>query len=563
MTFLPIVDRELRLAARRRGTFWLRVVAGAVALIVASGELAVFSVLPSNLPWSLGKMLFSNLSWLAAFAALSAGLFFTADCLSEEKREGTLGFLFLTDLRSYDVVLGKLAATSLRCVFALLAIFPILGVTLLLGGVTPVEFWRTLVALGHALFFSLATGMLVSSISRRGQAALLGTALALLAWIIVTQLLDRILGSLRGRATFDFFGLCSPLRVLDATDASAGRFTRALLFGQVAAWAQLALACVLIRRTWQDREDRAATPLAPWRQRWRYGGATWRRARRFKLLGQDPILWLASRERWQGWFIRLLTLLACGGFVAMILSDPGPQIWFLSNLLSFAINCSLYLAVASQSCQFFADARQTRMVELLLAAPLSTKEIVNGAWLALVRLFGGPVLLLLALHPLLGLVSVWNQSSFRSGPFGGEPWLQVLEGLLGSLNVLANLAALAWFGMWMGLVSRNAIFATLKTLAVVRVAPAFVVTIASGILVPLLLLPTLVKNSSASATVMTSAYPLLSTGVTLVLSLTTNWIFWRLARRKLLDDFRAQATQVVAPIVRARPPMIPVRPSPV
>ena len=36
MTFLPIVDRELRVAARKRSTFWLRVVAALVAMIIGS-----------------------------------------------------------------------------------------------------------------------------------------------------------------------------------------------------------------------------------------------------------------------------------------------------------------------------------------------------------------------------------------------------------------------------------------------------------------------------------------------------------------------------------------------
>ena len=34
----------------------------------------------------------------------------TADCLSEEKREGTLGLLFLTDLRGYDIVVSSSSA---------------------------------------------------------------------------------------------------------------------------------------------------------------------------------------------------------------------------------------------------------------------------------------------------------------------------------------------------------------------------------------------------------------------------------------------------------------------
>src|SRR5207302_3253582 len=130
-------------------------------------------------PSSFGKGLFTVLTWLSLAVALSAGLFFTSDCLSEEKREGTLGFLFLTDLRGYDVVFGKLLATSLRAICALLAVFPILAVTLLMGGVTGAQFWRTVFALVNALFISLAAGMFVSAISRDSQKALSATLLLL------------------------------------------------------------------------------------------------------------------------------------------------------------------------------------------------------------------------------------------------------------------------------------------------------------------------------------------------------------------------------------------------
>ena len=45
---------------------------------------------------------------------LLEGTRLAADCRGEEKREGTLGLLFLTDLQGYDVVLGKYLATSPR-----------------------------------------------------------------------------------------------------------------------------------------------------------------------------------------------------------------------------------------------------------------------------------------------------------------------------------------------------------------------------------------------------------------------------------------------------------------
>src|ERR1041385_1755399 len=143
MTFLPIVERELRVAARRRGTFWLRIMAALIALVIGGGFIGLEymqDVLSGGSQLRLGGPVFKTLTWMSFAAALSAGLFFTADCLSEEKREGTLGFLFLTDLRGTDVVLGKLAATSLRCVFALLAVFPVLAITQLMGGVPTAHF---------------------------------------------------------------------------------------------------------------------------------------------------------------------------------------------------------------------------------------------------------------------------------------------------------------------------------------------------------------------------------------------------------------------------------------
>ena len=45
----------------------------------------------------------------------------------------------LTDLSGYDVVFGKLAATSLRSFCGLLAILPVLAIPLLLGSVTGKE----------------------------------------------------------------------------------------------------------------------------------------------------------------------------------------------------------------------------------------------------------------------------------------------------------------------------------------------------------------------------------------------------------------------------------------
>src|SRR5256714_1775354 len=162
MTFLPIVERELRVASRRRGTYWNRAVAALAAILIFGGALFFEARQP---PKELGKDIFNALAGLFLFSSLVAGIRYTADCLSEEKREGTLGLLFLTDLKGYDVVLGKLMATSLNAFYGLVAIFPVLALPLVMGGVTFSEFCRVMLALVNTLLFSLGLGMYISSVS--------------------------------------------------------------------------------------------------------------------------------------------------------------------------------------------------------------------------------------------------------------------------------------------------------------------------------------------------------------------------------------------------------------
>src|ERR1700731_2370178 len=114
MTFLPIVARELRVAARLTATYRNRmIVAGVVTLV---GILMMLIGGLGSAPSEVGAGIFRTLVGLALSFCFFEGVRKTADCISEEKREGTLGLLFLTDLKGYDIVLGKLAAMSLNSV---------------------------------------------------------------------------------------------------------------------------------------------------------------------------------------------------------------------------------------------------------------------------------------------------------------------------------------------------------------------------------------------------------------------------------------------------------------
>ena len=81
MTFLPIVTRELRVASRRRSTYWVRTGAG-LAVVMAGTWL--FLMVQGQSAREIGRFLFWVLTGSAVVFALLSGLRATADCLSEE-----------------------------------------------------------------------------------------------------------------------------------------------------------------------------------------------------------------------------------------------------------------------------------------------------------------------------------------------------------------------------------------------------------------------------------------------------------------------------------------------
>ena len=610
MTFLPIVDRELRVAARKRGTFWVRIIAALVALLIAAGFLILASFGTFGMrPASFGRGLFATLTWLSLAAALSAGLFFTSDCLSEEKREGTIGFLFLTDLAGYDIVLGKLLATSLRGVYALLAVFPILAVTVLMGGVTGEELWKSMLALAGALSYSLAAGLLISAVSRDAQKALGASLLLLLMGAAGGPVVDNLIGLIKKSSFEPILSLASPAYAFVSGQSwGAGLFWTSLLLSQLVALSMLGMACALLPRSWQQKTRGSAQRQGSWAEWWRFGGSARRRALRRKLLEVNPVLWLACRERWQASALWVVALCMIGAAVAMYLARSGNMGWYVWSYVQGALTLGVYLGMASHAGRFFVEAGRSGLTELLLATPLSGSQIVLGQWQALLRMFGPPLALCLAAQLAGGILLqslTWNRvaaatatpavtgtntlmtnatgaSTTTTSSWGPTTatttsvtfigavnvtgpawswswsglWVAIAVALGGTLTVVGNLAALCWFGMWTGLNSKKTNLATLLTILCVQIVPWFVITFASSLLVPLLFFSGLITGLGASPRSIVW-YPLLMGGLGTVLYLAKNAGFVLWSRRKLNSQFRDRAARAAAPIHITLPPPRP------
>ncbi|MBK9140369.1 MAG: ABC transporter permease subunit [Verrucomicrobia bacterium] len=173
MNVQPVIARELIAQSRQPATYWVRV-AGAAVVMAAFALLISGPLRPGR---ELGEFLFEALNVVAYHLILLCVPLLTADSISGEKRDGTLGLLLLTPLRARDIVLGKAISQALRGSTLLIALVPMLLLPVLLGGVG----WRTVLAtvVTHAGAFgiALAAGLVVSSLVTGPVRAAMGAVL--------------------------------------------------------------------------------------------------------------------------------------------------------------------------------------------------------------------------------------------------------------------------------------------------------------------------------------------------------------------------------------------------
>jgi hypothetical protein len=166
----------------------------------------------------------------------------------------------------------------------------------------------------------------------------------------------------------------------------------------------------------------------------------------------------------------------------------------------------------------------------------------------LVRLFGWPVgiclVVILAAQLFIPFAGVGRTMASPGAGLGME-WFTGASAVAETLVTLANLVALGWFGLWMGLTSKNARVATLKTILLVQLVPGFVIVVAAA-LISLFALASFQARNAAAGAGFQFQDPLFNLGLTTGMSLTKDVCIIWLARRKLLGDFRTLAAPALA-----------------
>jgi hypothetical protein len=411
--------REFIVALRRPLTLHLRLVFGGGSML-----LAIWSVLVSAT--NSGADIFGVLIAIGAVLSIGVAIFGASDSISRERREGTLGFLFLTDLGASDVVLGKTAATGLVPLYTLFGMFPAFAICVLVGGVQVWVFWKGMAALVVTLVFSLCATLYVSSLCEDHRKAFGGAALLLL--VLNPLLLCR--AAVRSDTLVflvEFVSFCALAVVFFR--ATAGH----------------------LQRHWRDAETFSLEKTEPVRRERKASG----------LIEELPVAWMMLRRRNARRWMRWILVACCGAGLSIAvsnLSNVRQLKWFL--WVMFAGHVAYQVVLLTRTAYAFYNDRRTGALELMVGSKLSNEEIFRGFNGYLLRKSAPAVFVILALDvAYAGLLLA-----------AGAAGMAVLPLAMGVAQCIV-LAGVGWLGVYRSLMMNHPSLAMLATYARLSLVP--------------------------------------------------------------------------------------------
>ncbi len=537
------------MASRRSWTYWGRLVAAGIALAL-TGWMLLFQRMVGGAVLT-GLPLFYMVSSVSLGFALLSGLVFSCDSVSREKRDGTLGLLFLTDLRGVDITLGKLAASSLGALYGLVAVLPLLAIALLMGGVTALDYLRMVAVLLLTLGTSLAMGMLASVLTSDVRRSVsLGSALIAVlcgGGPLVSYSFSWVLERMSVRTEViqaweqGWFSSATPFSAFYLTHSSTyaaepGRYGRSLLAVAAMGIVSLAVASLWLPRSWQDRAsaDRPRGPMG-WMDRLRFWTPDARRAYRTQLLDSAPVAWLSQRHWLRNWLVWGFLI---GSLLGLWISNTD---WFVNDWwepgfgvgIALSFHAALKIWIANEAPRQFQEDRQSGALELLLSTSQTIPDILEGRWVALRRQFLWPLgaVLLLDVWFLVGMLVETGVNNLR-----GEAEFLWTSAVCMAL-LLLDAWALGWAGLWSGLRStgRSAVSGLVTRVLVLPWVAWFACLTVWGVIA------TSSPNRFSGQDERNAFAWMLGSWTVIGVA---NSLFWALrARHHLLNDFRQVASQ--------------------
>ena len=471
----PVIIREMRVAVRSPWHYVLRLTGALAAVVLA------WTVVRQNIvfPDVLGNRLFVNFASTFHLLIFCIAPLLTADCLSCEKREGTLGLLFLTSLSGMTIVFQKAYVHMVQGLVFCLASVPVLTIPFFLGGIVWMDILNGIVFGFSSLLLALAAGMLASCLFMKPLAAVI--IAEILAWIcagILGQLIDfGMRFSLTGLAPASYSQLADyvgywKLRppYLAVENLSWGQiFLGApvaiewnwilFLFWILATCSLMFLLALTVctRRVeshWQDTPKSARTEQ--WHKTW-FSPRFWQNAYqqyRIRMLRNNPLGWLQryavrSRLTTIGWCaIILLTY-------SLLISCKQP--WVYYDSIQMWLILLIVLHMCNDAATHLNVERDSGLLELMLITPLSIMEILWGRLCSFWRRFTLPAILIIGLSEWM----IWRDIA-NSSIFGMYQYL------------LIGLLTAPCIGFYFSIRLRNSLLAVLVNILIVGLLPLII-----------------------------------------------------------------------------------------
>ena len=339
-----------------------------------------------------------QLALLFFFGALSA-----ASAVCQEKDRRTFVLLLLTDLRSYEIVLGKLLGSLLQIGFMIVGMIPVLAMIMLLGGITPGQIGQAALVLATTALAAGSVGTLVALWRDKTFQTLALTVLFLVLYLCVVWGLPA-LGDIDFSATSNLHfswdlneiqkwvdPFAAVQSILEPTSEAERSLPPAYGFAVVMVLLSVILnGWGIIRlRAWnpsgepimqrdrpevEEEKDRAKAHAAPGEAR-----AVW----------ANPILWREIRTRAYGRrpiLVKLAYALVLGlvcFYAVYRLESASDRSSFTATVGLVAVSILSLLLISTQAVTAITSERDGGALDLLLVTDLTPKEFIFGKLLGI------------------------------------------------------------------------------------------------------------------------------------------------------------------------------------
>lgn len=419
----PLLTREAMTAPRHIKLFLIRAgyLAAFVVLMYTAGQ-ATFERRPVQTlgdSAAFGRFLFDLFAMVQLTLAAAAAMLFCSSSVSQEKDRRTLILLLMTDLKNFELVAGKLAASLLLVVMLIGVSLPVFALLSILGGISAAQiFWAEAICLSTAAlvgswsilvaywrdktFQTLATCViggllfvgLVEVISAVGGPSLAGLANTLNPYRAMANILDPL--SSQASVASPQPSALWPVLVTSGLAAVLGLVTMVM----VRIWNPSRFAFdQLPEPTPEERAAAAAQELSP---------ATHSK-REHREISNLPVLWRETCTRAYGRkmiFVKL-AYFVLAGFIVFNLSrsyDSQKIILGMMSPVGFAfasLSLVSLILVNAQAVTSLTSERDAQTLELLLVTNVTAKEFVfgklGGVLFNAMEVILAPLLLLLSL----------------------------------------------------------------------------------------------------------------------------------------------------------------------